>query len=131
MQIFSVVFSLFVMAVVFIGGGMWGCPKYNVWQQDLAGQAELAKARQNRQIRIEEASAEREAAKLDAEAEVERARGVAEANTIVADSLGGPEGYLRYLWIQKVASATNDTIYVPTEAGLPILEASRLDAKSK
>lgn len=34
------------------------------------------------------------------------------------------EGYLRYLWIDKLG-AGNQVIYVPTEAGLPILEAGK------
>lgn len=57
------------------------------------------------------------------------ALGVAEANRIVADGLGGPEGYLRYLHIESLKEARAQgaqVIYVPTEAGLPILEASRL-----
>ena len=58
--------------------------------------------------------------------EVERAKGVAEANRIVADGLGGPEGYLRYLYIEHLAQSQGQIIYVPTEGGLPILEAGRL-----
>ena len=50
---------------------------------------------------------------------------MAEANAIVAEGLGGPEGYLRYLWIQSLGENGQDVIYIPTEAGLPILEASR------
>jgi len=47
---------------------------------------------------------------------------------IIQASLGGPEGYLRYLYIQslrEVESAGGRVIYVPTEAGLPILEAGK------
>jgi hypothetical protein len=40
-----------------IGFGMWGCPRYNVWQQEMSGRAEFAKAEQNRRILIEEAAA--------------------------------------------------------------------------
>jgi len=108
---------------------MWGLPIYGVWQQELSGRAQLAKAEQNRQITIQEAKALNESAQYLAEAEVARARGVAEANEIVAQGLGGPEGYLRYLFIEglKQAKANGDTvIYIPTEAGLPILEANRL-----
>lgn len=105
---------------------MWGCPQYNVWQQGLAGEAELKRAEQNRQVLIQEASAKREAAKHWADAEIERARGVAEANRIIADGLGGPEGYLRYLYIDSLSEMPpGNLVYVPTEAGLPILEAGR------
>lgn len=36
------------------------------------------------------------------------------------------EAYLRYLWVQELSDNRNSVIYVPTETGLPILEASRL-----
>jgi hypothetical protein len=36
---------------------MFGLPRYNVWQQEMAGKAEMAKAEQNRKILIEEAKA--------------------------------------------------------------------------
>ena len=42
----------------------------------------------------------------------------------------GHEEYLRYLWITNLENGSGrETIYVPTEAGLPILEANRLKAK--
>jgi hypothetical protein len=56
---------------------------------------------------------------------VERARGVAEANKIIGESLKGNEAYLRWQWIQNLESGSNSVIYVPTEAGLPILEAGQ------
>lgn len=106
---------------------MWGCPQYNVYSQRMSGAAELAKADSNRQIAVREAAARRDSAVMLAQAEVARARGVAEANHIVARGLGGPEGYLRYLYIQAIhENRSNQIIYVPTEAGLPILEAGRL-----
>lgn len=105
---------------------MYIFPTYSVWQQSRAGQAELARASANRQIAIQEAQAKKESAALLAEAEVARARGVAEANAIIGASLKENEAYLRYLWIQNLDNDQQRTIvYVPTEAGLPILEAGR------
>lgn len=100
-------------------------PVYNVWSKGLDGEAELKQAEWNRQIAIREAEAKKESAKALADAEVERARGVAEANKIIGESLKGNESYLRYLWIQGLQDKDNNTIYVPTEAGLPILEAGK------
>lgn len=62
-----------------------------------------------------------------ADAEIARARGVAEANKIIGDSLKGNDAYLKYLWITDVAGTNNKpaVIYVPTEANMPILEAGR------
>jgi len=105
--------------------GMWGCPTYNVYSSGMSGRAELARAEQNRQIAVHQAKAKVEASKYEADADIERARGVAEANRIIGESLKGNEGYLRYLWIQGLAENDSDVIYVPTEANLPILEATR------
>jgi predicted aminopeptidase len=116
----------FIGTLLLLGGGMWGLPIYGVWQQGLSGQAELAKAEQNRQIKIQEAKAAEDAAKHLASAEIARAHGVAAANKIIGDSLQGNESYLRYLWIQTLDHNKGVVVYVPTEANLPILEASRL-----
>ena len=112
----------------FVALGMWGCPQYNVWQQGLVGEAELRRAQQNRQIRIEEAQAKLASAELEAKAETIRADGVAQANQIIGEGLGGPEAYLRYryiLMLEETGGQGRETIYIPTEAGLPILEATR------
>lgn len=101
---------------------MYGCPQYNVWQQGLSGEAELKRAEWNRQITIKEALAKLESSKSLASAEVERAKGVAEANRIIGDSLKGNEGYLHYLWIHNLETTQNQIIYIPTEASLPLLE---------
>lgn len=114
-----------------VGGCMYVAPKYNVYSQKMDGEAELAKADSNRQIKVREAQALLDASKLTAAAEVERAKGVAAANQIIADSLGGPEGYLRWRYIEMLENTGTkgrDVIYVPTEAGLPILEAGRRPA---
>lgn len=115
---------LFLMLLVL--GGMVGCPQYEVYSQRLTGEAELARAQQNRQIAVNEAQAKLDAAKLLAQAEVERAKGVAGANQIIAGGLKDNEAYLRYLWITEVAGkASKEIVYVPTEANIPILEAGK------
>lgn len=111
------------VAVVLLFALLYGVPKYQVWQQGLKGQAELARAEQNRKIAVQEAEAKKDSAKALAEAEVIRAEGIAKANRIIGDSLKENEAYLRYLWIQALTENQQDVIYVPTETGLPILEA--------
>lgn len=113
-----------LVGVVFLG--MWGCPQYGVWQQGKAGEAELERADQNRQIRIQEAKALMESAKYKADAETIRAQGVADANKIIGESLKDNDAYLRYLWVQGLHDGSSEAIYIPTEANLPILEATRL-----
>jgi len=103
----------------------WGCPQYRVYNERMSGAARLAESEGSRQIAVQEAHAKMEAAKLLAEAEIERAKGVAEANRIIGQSLKDNEEYLRYLWIHNLETGNNSIIYVPTEAGLPILEAGK------
>lgn len=114
-----------ILLSAFVAFVLWGCPKYKVYQLRLSGEAHLREAEWNRQILVQEAHAKKEAAKDYADAEVERAKGVAQANKIIGDSLEGNESYLRYLWIQGIHEGDNEVIYVPTEANLPILESVR------
>lgn len=117
-------------ALVVCGVGLvaaFGIPVYRVWQQGKSGEATLREAEFSRQIKVQEAKAKLESAKLEAEAEVERARGVAKANEIIGTGLEGKDAYLRYLWITGLNNGSKpEVIYVPTEASLPILEANRL-----
>lgn len=105
--------------------GMLLIPHYIVWQQGMRGVAELRRAEQNRKIAVQEAEAKKESATLLAAAEIERAKGVAEANRIIGESLKGNDAYLRYLWVQGLQDGNSEVVYVPTEANLPILEATR------
>lgn len=114
-----------LLAVAGVCGGLYGCPQYKVYEQRLAGEAMLRKAEAEKQVQIEDAKGKEHAAKMLAGAEIERARGVAEANRIIGDSLKNNPEYLTYLWIERVSNDHHATIYVPTEAGLPILEAGR------
>ncbi len=121
-----------VLAISIPISAIWGAfalgAKYSVWSSAKEGQAELAKADFNRQIAIREAAAKMDAAVDLAQAEITRAEGLAKANKILGDSLKGPEGesYLRYLWIENMATTKDQIIYIPTNNALPVLEAGRL-----
>ena len=112
--------SLLVIAVVAIGiilGLMFGLPRYNVWQQEMAGRARLAEATQSRQILIEQARAEKDAALLQAE-----------AIKIMGEAAQRYPEYRKQEFIGAFGEALkagkiNQVIYVPTEANIPILEA--------
>ena len=108
-----------------------GLPQYKVWQQNKEGEAELARAEQNRQIAIQEARAKEESAKSLANAEIIRAQGVAEANRIIGDSLQNNDAYIHYLWIEALRESHNEVIYIPTEAGIPITESARFFKKNQ
>lgn len=120
----KIIWTIVGGAVILITIMMAGLPIYNVWTKELSGKAQLKEAEWAKQIAVETAKAKKESATLEAQAEVERAKGVAEANLIIADSLKENEAYLRYLWIDKLADNPN-VMYIPTEAGLPILEAGK------
>jgi regulator of protease activity HflC (stomatin/prohibitin superfamily) len=119
--------SAFLFTCFVIVLALWGCPKYNVYNQEMDGRAQLAHAQFSREVAVAEAKAKMEAAELLAQADISRAKGAAQANIILGDSLKGNSDYLRYLWIQNLehAQAGTQVIYVPTEAGLPILEAGK------
>ena len=121
----STILKLVGIVILLVAIWMFTYPKYRVWQQGLEGEAELKRAEQNRKIAVQEAEAKKEASKSLADAESIRAQGVATANEIIGGSLKGNEEYLRYLWIDNLEKGNNSVIYVPTEAGLPILEANR------
>ncbi len=111
--------------IVLIAALAFILPWYNVWSQEMEGKAEFAKAEQNRKIKIEEARANLEAEKLNAQAEIERAKGAAEAIRIENGSI--TTTYIQYLWVRQQADLNNKTvIYVPTETNLPILESTRV-----
>ena len=65
-----------------------------------------------------------EAEKLNAQAEIERAKGAAEAIKIENGSI--TPAYIQYLWVRQQSNLNDKTvIYIPTETNLPVLEASR------
>lgn len=99
-------------------------PRYNVWKNELRGKASLKEAEWDRQIQIQEAEANLESEKLNAQSEIERAKGMAEAIKIEGGQLT-PE-YIQYLWVRQNKFNEATTIYVPTETNLPILEAGRI-----
>ena len=111
-----------VLLCCLIAACMIGCPSYNVYVQTRAGEALLAHARSSREIAVTEAKAKMESAHLLASADTLRAGGVARSNVIIGQSL--TESYLRWYWISELKPG-GQVIYVPTEANLPLLEATR------
>jgi regulator of protease activity HflC (stomatin/prohibitin superfamily) len=110
-------------AVIVVSGLVFGLPQYNVWQQSLAGKAELQKAEYTRQVAVLEAQAKKDSAQQLADAEIIRATGVAKANQIIGNSLKDNREYLQYLYITGLEDGSkngNVTIYVPTEGGMPV-----------
>ena len=125
-QIAYTIFVIFVVAIIvgFLAFLFWVFPKYNVWRKEMGGRAALAEATFSKQVKQEEAKANLEAEKLNAQAEIERAKGAAESISIESGRL--TENYIRYLWVRQQDDLNDKTvIYIPTEGGLPLLEAGR------
>lgn len=122
------IFLLFIIFIVIIGIIIFAfaIPNYKVYSKELSGKADLKEAEWSRQIQIEEAQANLESEKLNALAEIERAKGVAEANRIIGEGLKNNSEYIHYLWVKGLTDGSSEVIYVPTEANIPIMEASRL-----
>jgi len=117
-----------VTVAVMLLFGVWGAYKnVQVWGAQMNGRAVLAEAEFSRQVRVEEARAKEEAATLEGQAELTRAQFAAQANAALQEGLGGPENYLRWRYITMLeeTGSAGQIIYIPTEAGMPILEAGR------
>lgn len=118
----AVLIILAFIGLLLLASLFWLWPTYKVWQLEMAGKAQLAEAEWSKQVQIEEAQANLEAEKLNALSEIERAKGMAEAINIEGGAL--TTEYIQYLWVRQNIFNDKTTIYIPTEANLPILEAN-------
>jgi len=109
------------MIVLAVGCCALYAPQFAVYFAKMMGEAELARATQNKQIIVQQAQAEKDA-------EVLRAEGTARANKIIGDSLKGNDAYLRWLWVTKLDSdhTGKTVVYVPTDGMVPQLEEGRV-----
>ena len=112
MNVYKAVKKIGIVLLALLVVSMIVGPPYDLWA-----------AHYHRQVQVIDATAKAEAATELATAEVNRAKGVAEANRIIATSI--TEQYLRYLWITTLQTNDKEIIYVPTEANIPIMEAGR------
>lgn len=117
---------LSIVVVGTIGALMWILPVYNVWAAHKQGEADLARAQNEQQIQVAEAKGRVAAAELNKQAAIVEAEAVAEQIKRIGEKLTTHDLYLRWQWIRMMEDRDGATIYVPTEANLPILEATRL-----
>lgn len=117
------------LILALIGFLFWFFPVWNVWSSRKSGQAQLAEAEYREQVAIAEARARLNSAEMNKQAEVIEAEAVAKSIETIGDALKRNEGYLRWQWIKMMDRNNSSTIYVPTEANLPILEAGKRNWK--
>ena len=125
------------IGMIFAGGvfvilvwTIWLYPMWRVWAAHQRGLADLAQAKNEQAIQIAKAKARLDAADLNKKAAIIEAEAVAAQIKEIGDGLKEHSLYLRWQWIKMMEERDGDeTIYVPTEAGLPILEAGRTVAQ--
>lgn len=113
------ILGVIALILTLIVGGCMGYPQYNVYSNRLEGEANLAKADSQKRILVTQAQAEKDAAVLRAD-----------AIKIVGQAAKDFPEYRQQEFIGSFADALhegkiNQIIYVPTEANIPIIEASK------
>lgn len=102
-------------------------PRYGVWAAHKHGEADLAQAQNEQMIQVSKARGRLEAAELNKKAAIIEAEAVSEQIKRIGENLMKHDLYLKWQWIKMMEDHSDaSTIYIPTEAGLPILEAARL-----
>lgn len=117
---FTQALAAFIVLMSTAAASLWAIPTYKVWQQEMSGKARLAEASQSRKILVEQANAELEAAAVRAE-----------AIGLVGKAAQLYPEYRQQEFMAAMGEALNNgeieqMIYVPTEANIPITEASRI-----
>lgn len=109
-----------LMAMAMFISGCSIFPPYREWSKKWDGKAKLAEAKYSRQVIIEQAEAERQAAEA-----------LAAAIRTVGEAAKKYPEYRNQMFIQSFGEALKEgkikqIIYVPTEGNIPILEATRM-----
>lgn len=110
--VFGIINGIFLLLLLI----MMIIPQWRVWSQGKEGEAELRRAEQNRQIQVEQAKAEFEAAQHRAD-----------AIKVVGQAAKDFPEYRHQEFIGAFGEAMKEghiqkIIYVPTEANIPIIE---------
>jgi hypothetical protein len=124
-RIAGVVVGLLLVLCGLVMAWRWVMPSVNLHKAEIENQRVISKQHAESDAAVYAAKSTITQATAKASAEVERAKGAAKAQEIIANTLTEP--YLRYLYITNLGTSDHEVIYLPTEAGLPILEADRFD----
>lgn len=118
--------AIAVAVLTFTGFLLWFFPKWNVWRSLKEGEAELAKAKNEQMVQISMAEGRLKAAEANKKAAIIEAEAVAAQIEKIGSNLKEHDLYLKWQWIRMMEERPEaSTIYIPTEAGLPILEAGK------
>lgn len=123
-----------VVLVLILLGIIWSLvfePVWNVWASKKKGEATLQEALNSQRVQLAEAEARKEAANLNKDAAIIEASAVGEQIKTIGSELKEHNLFLQWQQIEMMKSHKGSIIYVPTEAGLPILEAGKRKGESK
>lgn len=125
MSVTKIITLSLILLTILVTVGMIGCPQYKVYSSKKEGEALLAHAQASKEVAVAEAKAKMESAIWLYQADSIRAIGIAKSNQIIGLSLKDNPQYLTWLWIDGIDKNKGQTIYIPTEANMPILEAGK------
>lgn len=117
----ATVVVVIVIGIIFLFKGVG--PKLALYKANTENQAVIKEQEAHSKAAEYAARSAITQAHAKAEAMVIEAHGLAESQEIIATTLT-PE-YLHYLYIEAIRDNPNQVIYIPTEAGFPIVEAGR------
>lgn len=116
------------IVVLVVGSILWfviGYPRWNVWASGQKGKADLEAAQYEKQIQVAQAEGRLRAAEANKAAAIIEAEAVAKQIEVIGNNLTKHDLYLKWQWIKMMEETDNTTIYVPTEANIPIMEAGK------
>lgn len=115
--------------IIFVALSIWFIfiyPVWRVWASEKSGEADLAQAHKEQQVQVAKAQGRLDAAELNKKAAVVEAEAVSAQIEKIGKQLTEHDLYLKWQWIKMMEERPDSSvIYVPTEANLPILEATR------
>jgi regulator of protease activity HflC (stomatin/prohibitin superfamily) len=122
----TLIFWAAAAVLVLILWTLFGLPMWRVWAQQKQGEADLQQAHKEQQIQVSKAQGRLDAASINKQAAIIEAEAVSAQIERIGQTLTKHDLYLRWQWIKMMEERPESSvIYVPTEANLPIMEATR------
>lgn len=113
-----------ILALMIVSVAFTSCWDFNRDQDEKdaisQGRQILFKSESSKKAKIEEAKADYESAKLNAETRLIEASSKAKSIEIISNAIKTNPDYTKYQLIESMKNAQK--VYIPTEAGLPIIE---------
>tara|TARA_R110000868_G_scaffold209244_1_gene458915 strand:- start:153 stop:521 length:369 start_codon:yes stop_codon:yes gene_type:complete len=113
------------VAVLLTAMSLTSCYDFSRRQDELDAQSQgkqiLLKAESSKKAKIEEAKADFESAELNAKSKKIEADAEAKAIETISKAITANPEYIKYMMVKGMYN-NNKTVYVPTEANIPIIE---------